>query len=412
MTALDESQATAPASGAARPPLAGVRVLDFTHVLAGPFCTRLIADLGADVLRVESSKHPDAPWKCTFDDGRIDRPAAYLITNRNKQSIAINLKHPEGVALAARLAAAADVIVENFSAGVMERLGLGDERLRAANPGLVYVSMSGYGHEGPRHEWTSMNANLQGYSGLMLTNGAEGDPPLPIGNSWNDYVAALHACFAILQALAERQRTGLGRRIDLSQFECSVASLGGLLLASSVNRRAPTRQGNRSTAAAPQGVYRCAGQDEWCALSVQSDAQWEALAAAIEQPALAADPRLAGLVGRQQHHDEIDRQITAWTTPLASAEAARRLRAAGVPAEAMRRVQTLRDEADGSVFAPMAEPRVGSLLATTLPFSTDVPLAGPAPAPRLGEHAATALEAWLGLSDEEVAALDEAGVLV
>ena len=124
-------------------PLAGVRVLDFTHVLAGPFTTRLLADFGADVLRVESSKHPDHPWKCSFDDGRIDRPAAYLITNRNKRSIAIDLKHARGVALAIQLAGAADVVIENFSAGVMERLGLGDERLRAANPRLIYVSMSG-----------------------------------------------------------------------------------------------------------------------------------------------------------------------------------------------------------------------------------------------------------------------------
>ncbi len=247
-----------PAASAARPPLAGVRVLDFTHVLAGPFTTRLLADFGAEVLRVESRKHPDHPWKCSFDDGRIDRPAAYLITNRNKRSIAIDLKHPRGGELAVQLAGAADVVIENFSAGVMERLGLGAERLCAANPRLIYVSMSGYGHSGPRRDWTSMNSNLQGYSGLLLANGAADDPPLPIANSWNDYIAALHACLAILQALAERATTGEGRYLDLSQFECSVASLGGLLLASAVTGCAPPRLGNRSTGAAPQGCYRCA----------------------------------------------------------------------------------------------------------------------------------------------------------
>src|SRR4051794_18737148 len=284
------------AEAAARPasedssPLAGVRVLDFTHVLAGPFTTRLLADFGADVLRVESSKHPDHPWKCSFDDGRIDRPAAYLITNRNKRSIAIDLKHTRGVALAIQLAGAADVVIENFSAGVMDRLGLGDERLRAANPRLIYVSMSGYGHSGPRRDWTSMNSNLQGYSGLLLANGAEDDPPLPIANSWNDYIAGLHACFAILQALSERAVTGEGRYLDLRQFECSVASLGGRPLASAVSGRAPPRLGNRSTGAAPQGCYRCAGEDDWCAISVQGDAQWQALATALGQPALGADP--------------------------------------------------------------------------------------------------------------------------
>ena len=157
-------------------PLAGVRVLDFTHVLAGPFCTRLLADLGADVVRVESSKHPDHPWPSAHI-GNDGRHASYLNTNRNKRSIAIDLKHPRGQQTAVELAARSDVVVENFSAGVMDRLGLGYEILRSRNQGIISVSMSGYGHDGPRRGWTSMNMNLQGYSGLMTVTGAEGDPP-------------------------------------------------------------------------------------------------------------------------------------------------------------------------------------------------------------------------------------------
>ena len=155
-------------------PLAGIRVLDFTHVLAGPFCTRLLADLGADVVRVESGKHPDHPWPSSFISPDR-RHASYLNTNRSKRSVAIDLKNEGGQRIAARLAAAADVVIENFSAGVMDRLGLGYDRLGAANPRLIYVSMSGYGHDGPRRDWTSMNMNLQGYSGLMMVSGAEGD---------------------------------------------------------------------------------------------------------------------------------------------------------------------------------------------------------------------------------------------
>ena len=145
-------------------PLAGIRVLDFTHVLAGPFCTRLLADLGADVVRVESSKHPDHPWPSAFisNDGRH---ASYLNTNRSKRSIAIDLKNKAGQKVAGELAAAVDVVIENFSAGVMDRLELGYESLKLRNPALIYVSMSGYGHNGPRRDWTSMNMNLQGYSG-------------------------------------------------------------------------------------------------------------------------------------------------------------------------------------------------------------------------------------------------------
>src|SRR5215472_3985966 len=240
-------------------PLTGIRVLDFTHVLAGPFCTRLLADLGADVVRVESSKHPDHPWPSAYisKDGRH---ASYLNTNRSKRSIAIDLKNDAGRTIASRLAAVADVVIENFSAGVMERLRLDYTTLQRPNPGLIYVSMSGYGHDGPRREWTSMNMNLQGYSGLMMVTGSETDPPTAISNSWNDYIGGLHACFGILQAVDKRKTSGKGARIDLSQFECSASMIGPLLLSAAVNKTVPLRRGNRSAVCAPQGVYHCAGR--------------------------------------------------------------------------------------------------------------------------------------------------------
>jgi len=284
------------------PPLAGIRVLDFTHVLAGPFCTRLLADLGADVVRVESSKHPDHPWPSAFisDDGRH---ASYLNTNRSKRSIAIDLKNPEGQKLASELAGVADIIIENFSAGVMERLTLGYETLKLGNPSLIYVSMSGYGHQGPRRHWTSMNMNLQGYSGLMMVTGAQDGPPTAISNSWNDYVGGLHACFAILQAVARRRSTGAGSLIDLSQFECSAAMIGAAILSSAVNGEIPRRLGNRSEKFAPQGVYRCAGADDWCALSVETDEQWKVLARVIGSGEWSGDPDFGTVAGRIKRHD-------------------------------------------------------------------------------------------------------------
>jgi len=230
-------------------PLTGIRVLDFTHVLAGPFCTRLLADLGADVVRVESSKHPDHPWQSAFVDSQ-GRHASYLNTNRSKRAISIDLKSEAGKKLALRLAVVADVVIENFSAGVMGRLGLDNDTLRPLNQTLIYVSMSGYGHDGPRCDWTSMNMNLQGYSGLMMVTGSEGDPPTAISNSWNDYIGGLHACFGIIQALDERAATGKGLLLDLSQFECSVSMIGPLLLSSAVNGASPPRLGNRSMSAA------------------------------------------------------------------------------------------------------------------------------------------------------------------
>jgi crotonobetainyl-CoA:carnitine CoA-transferase CaiB-like acyl-CoA transferase len=386
-------------------------VLDFTHVLAGPFCTRLLADLGADVVSVESSKHPDHPWPSTFisDDGRH---ASYLNTNRNKSSIAIDLKNEAGQRLAARLAAAADVVVENFSAGVMERLKLGYEQLTATNPRLIYVSMSGYGHNGPRRDWTSMNMNLQGYSGLMTVSGAEGDPPTAISNSWNDYIGGLHACFAILQAL-DKSRDGRGARIDLSQFECSVAMIGSLLLSSAIDGRPPVRQGNRSDRFAPQGVYPCAGTDDWCALCVTTDRQWGTLAKLIGRLDWAAEPRFATAAGRMQHHDEIDRAISNWTKQFPSEQVEQRCKAAGIAAERVRRINDVIDSADApAVFCKMVERRVGSMLTTKLPFSLSfVDLPGPQSAPSLGEHSAEVLRRWLNCSAVEIETIRQARVL-
>jgi crotonobetainyl-CoA:carnitine CoA-transferase CaiB-like acyl-CoA transferase len=394
-------------------PLSGIRVLDFSHVLAGPFCTRLLADLGADVVRVESSKHPDHPWQSIVT--RDGRHASYLNTNRSKRSVAIDLKNDTGQTIASRLAAAADVVIENFSAGVMRRLKLDYETLQPLNPALIYVSMSGYGHSGPRRDWTSMNMNLQGYSGLMMVTGEEGDPPTAISNSWNDYIGGLHACFAILQAVDERSITGKGIRIDLSQFECSAAMIGPLLLGSAINGRVPPRPGNRSAIFAPQGVYRCAGTDEWCSLSVQSDEQWTALTQVIEEESWGSDRRFARADGRMRQHDEIDLKIEAWTGRFANTEVERRLKGAGIPAERMRRINDLIGGEDGATaFSRMEEPRLGSTMLTTgLPFSlSSGSLPAPRTAPGLGEHTTEVLGEWLKLSDQEITAIRDQGALI
>jgi benzylsuccinate CoA-transferase BbsF subunit len=393
-------------------PLAGIRVLDFTHVLAGPFCTRLLADLGADVVRVESSKHPDHPWQSTFvsADGRH---ASYLNTNRSKRSIAIDLKNEMGQKIAARLAAVSDIVIENFSAGVMDRLNLGYEMLSAINSRLIYVSMSGYGHSGPRRDWTSMNMNLQGYSGLMTVSGAEGDPPTAISNSWNDYIGGLHACFAILQVLDERRDSAKGRRIDLSQFECSAAMIGSLLLSSAVDGQVPVRRGNRSDRSAPQGVYPCAGKDNWCALSVETNNQWQALAKLIGQERWATDARFENLAGRQENQNEIDQAISTWSKQYSSQEVEARLRAAGISADRVRRINEVVDGAAGStVFSQMAEQRVGSMRTTKLPFTlSSVDLPTPASAPSLGEHSGEVLRAWINCSDADIENLKREQVL-
>ncbi len=410
----------------AGPPLAGVRVLAFTHVLAGPFCARLLADLGADVVMVETRGRQDRTGATRADStyqGRRDRTLSGLNTNRGKRSAAINLKTPAGREVAVRLAMAADVLVENFSAGVLARLGLGYGQLQPLNPRLIYVSMSGYGHDGPRRAWTSMNLNLQAYSGLMLATGREGEPPTTISNSWNDYLGGLHACFAVLDALAARVRTGTGCQLDLSQFECGVAALGPLLLAASARGVVPPRHSNRSPLAAPQGVYRCADRagvppgrgkaDAWCAISVQDDAQWRALVHALGDPPWGHDPRFGSLAGRQRHHDELDAHLSAWTRELAAPEVERRLQAAGVPARRMRRIDEVVDEPTGApVFQALEDPPGWQMLVTGLPFRFEgAALVPPKPAPRLGEHTREVLAEWAGYSAAAIATLEAQGAL-
>ncbi|HWH79933.1 MAG TPA: CaiB/BaiF CoA-transferase family protein, partial [Candidatus Binatus sp.] len=277
------------------------------------------------------------------------------------------------------------------------------------NSRLIYVSMSGYGHNGPRRDWTSMNMNLQGYSGLMMVSGDTGDPPTAISNSWNDYIGGLHASFAILQAIDKRGATGNGALIDLSQFECSVAMIGSLLLNSAVNGTDAPRRGNRSDRCAPQGVYPCAGSDNWCSLSIQSDDEWKSMAKLIGRERWVSDQRFEDLSGRLRYHDKIDQGISAWTKQHDHNEVEARLHAVGISAERMRRIDEVVNDPDGAtIFPKMVERRVGTMRTTALPFSLSfVELPAPSSAPILGEHSAEVLRGWLNYSDGEIAELEQ-----
>jgi benzylsuccinate CoA-transferase BbsF subunit len=391
-------------------PLTGIRVLDFSHVLAGPMCTRLLVDLGAEVLRVESTKRADTPWR-SEQDAKLGRTLAYVMAHRGKQSITVDLKSERGLDVARRLASVADVVVENFSAGVMSRLGLGFEDLVPLNPRIIFLSMSGYGHEGPRKAWTSMNTNLQAYSGMMMASEEEGNPPVAVSNSWMDYVGGLHGCYSVLHALAQRKLDGRGRNIDLAQFEAGVASIGSLLVAGILDGRPPQRIGNRSYRNAPQGCYRCAGDDQWCAVSVEDDEQWIALTNVIGFPNLAEHSQLRDLAGRIRNRDLIDSHLEAWTSKRAATEVEKELTAVGVHAQHMRRMDELLPKQNGGVFCLRPDRKKPTLL-TGLPFRflpTKKQVFGEAP--RLGEHTEAALSSWLKLDETEIAELKSVGAL-
>jgi benzylsuccinate CoA-transferase BbsF subunit len=257
-----------------------------------------------------------------------------------------------------------------------------------------------------------MNSNLQAYSGLMMVTEREGEPPVSISNSWMDYVGGLHGCYSVMQALVQRGRDGQGRHIDMAQFESGVGTLGHLVLAGIVNKAAPPRMGNRSEAFAPQGCYPCAGADQWCVISVETDAQWRTLVRVMDLPARLRGPELDLLVNRLRQHDAIDAAIAQWTSSRSPQEVEEALRAAGVPAERMRRMDELSAGGEDSVFH-LEPARAGPTLLTGLPFSFKprAPREFGA-APRLGEHTDDALKGWIGLDDGELQELHAAGVLV
>ncbi|HXQ54018.1 MAG TPA: CoA transferase [Stellaceae bacterium] len=389
-------------------PLSGLRVLDFGHIVAGPYCARLLADLGAEVVKVETATRQGRTGARRGGTRRADasgRTPHLAHINRNRRSIDLNLKTERGLAIARRLVDVADVLVENFSSGVMDRLGLGYRELAASNPRLVYASMSSFGHTGPRAGWTGMNVTLQACSGLMLATGAEGDPPIGISNSWNDYIGGLHAAVAILGALDKRKATGAGCFLDVSQFEGSVAMVGSLLLACAVTHAPPARLGSRSLSAAPQGCYRCAGADQWCAISVQSDAQWQALVAELgDDAAPLRAPRLATLAGRLEQHDAIDRVLSAWTGARAPADVERRLEQRGVPAAAMRRGNELADTAEWQRLLLTVETTGMRVIGPPFAFRASPAVAAVA-APRMGADGGAVLRDWLKLDDAAIAGL-------
>jgi len=397
---------------AARPlPLSGIRVLDFGHILAGPFCARMLADLGAEIVKVETATRQGrlgARRGASRGGSTSGRTPLLAHINRNRRSIDLNLKTDRGRDIARQLVNVADVLVENFSAGVMDRLGLGYQDLAKSNPRLVYASMSAYGHTGPRRAWTGMNVNLQAHSGMMIATGTPGDPPIGISNSWNDYIGGLHTAVAIIGALSKRRESGSGCHLDVSQFECGVAMIGSQLFASAVNATPPARLGSRSRSAAPQGCYRCAGNDQWCAISVRDDEQWRGLVAALggEVPRL-HEPRFATLAGRLTHHDEIDAALETWTQAQAPAEVERRLTQHGVAAATMRRGNDIAEvEEWRQVLRPIDGLGAPGTKVVGLPFSFQ----GAAPvdavaAPHMGEHGREVLRDWLDLDDPTIAEL-------
>ncbi len=390
-------------------PLAGVRVADFTWVVAGPVCTRILADLGAEVVKIE---RPDA---LDFGDRRGGLSGSLM---RGKQSVVVDLRHPGGVDVARRLALAADVVVDNFSARVMPNLGLDHDSLARDRPDIITVRMTGFGLTGPDRDQVSYGPTLQALTGYTLLMGEPDGPPAGFGYSYSDLAAGNLGALAVLAAVWRRRRTGRGMCIDLAQQEALASLLGPLLLDrvahGGVSRA--TGNGSQEGADAPHGVYPCDGTDRWLAIAVRGDAQWDALRATLGDPAWAADRRFASAAGRVRHAAELDRRIAAWTRTQDAGAAMAALQGAGVPAG---RVGNARDVcvddpqlAARGHFVDVATPEGGTVRIDGPPFLlSETPAAVRGPGPLLGEHTDAVLSRVLGCDDDEIARLRAAGAV-
>ncbi len=303
-------------------PLAGVRIVDFSWVLTGPICTKYLAALGAEVIKIESRTRPDLS----------QRDVAWEELNPSKRSITLNLQHEAARDLVRRLIARSDAVIENFSTGVMERLGLGYAALRELNPRLVMLSSSALGRSGPERERVAYGTLIQCFTGWAGLSAHPGLPPRSAAGIWTDPLTAAMAMDLLLAALWRQRRGGEGCFIDLSMAETTIAALPEPLLAWCLNRELLDPRGNRDLLYAPQGCYPAAGDDRWLALSVRDAAEWAALCRLMARLDLRADPRLATAAGRQAHADDLDAAIAAWTCLQPAEECAARLQAQGIAA--------------------------------------------------------------------------------
>jgi len=319
--------------------LTGLRVLDFSWVWAGPICTMLLADMGAEVIKIESNRRLDTSRIVPpFPDGiqkGLDSGGQFNTYNRSKKSCTLDLTQPEAKEIARELVKVSDVVVENFSAGVMTRLGLGYEHCRAVKPDIIYLSLSGYGATGPCRDYVSYGMQLQAFSGLASLTGYMGGPPRNLGTPISDTVGGLSGVIGILAALHHRDITGEGQNIDVSQCEVLVALCPEAVLDYMLNGRVQGPAGNHDGTMAPHGVYRCKGENNWVAIAVTTEAEWQAFCEVIGRPDLPGDPRFGSASLRCQHQEELDAIASAWTVQHSDYNAMHTIQAAGVPASAV-----------------------------------------------------------------------------
>lgn len=403
------------APGPRRGPLAGVVVLDLSRVLAGPYCTMMLRDLGARVVKVERPLvGDDSRHFPPFIEGTRD--SGYFISiNRGKESVVIDFDAEGGRELIFELASKADVLIENFKPGLLERKGLTPEGLLSRNPRLVIARLSGYGQTGPDSELPAYDISVQARSGLMSITGPEGGEPVKIGSAISDIGAGLHMAIAVLAALHERQTSGLGQVIDLSMLDASVALLENSIVRRSMGGFTPQPIGQRHPSITPFDGYRCA--DGVMVIGAGNDAIFRRAAAVLGHPEWCDDPRFADNEARTHHQREMKGEIEAVTTQRPLAEWLQLFRQARVPASKIQDIEDViadpqvRERGLVETFHHPATGRDFDIVATAFGHFSRTPGSSPATAPALGEHGDALLSELLGYDRERIETLRDKGVI-
>ncbi|PYN74780.1 MAG: acyl-CoA transferase [Candidatus Rokuibacteriota bacterium] len=384
--------------------LDGVRILDLSRVLAGPFCGMLLADLGADVIKIEDTGAGDESR--TWPPHKDGESAAYLVINRNKRDLTLDLKSPDGVAVLKKLVAGADVLIENFRTGTMESFGLGYDTLSAINPGLIYCSVSAFGRTGPRKDGAGYEALMQAFSGIMSITGEPDGPPVRAGVSFLDLTTGIFSAFGIVNALLYRAKTGLGQRVDGSLLETAVTLLNyhaeGYLLTGAV----PKPLGSAHPSLSPYRTFRCR-DGQWVFIAGANDRFWQKLVGALDLPAL-RDERFATNLGRVRHRAELEAAVSKAIGAFDREPLLKLLEDAGVPATPVNTVDQVMNDpqtAARQMIERVLHPRLGEIpvIGTPVKFSRMRPGAR-TPAPLQGEHTDQVL-AEFGYSTDEISTL-------
>ena len=417
-----------------RGPLAGVRVADFCWMGVGSVATRLLADFGAEVIKIENRRRIDRPRLLPIYKGEArnygeevpdadpNRGGLHNNYSRNKLGITVDMKSSRGRELVDQLITASSVVTENFAPGVMERWGLTYERLEELSPAVIYGRMSGFGHTGPHAHFKSYGPIVQAVSGLSFISGLPGQEPSGWGLSYMDNQAAYYNSAALLMAILRRNKTGLGGEIDVSAVEVGISLIGPDLLDVTVNgnrtRRPDFPYGNRlpHPFAAPHGVFPSRGDDRWIAIAVFGDEDWSRFVAAVGSPAWSSDPRFASQALRHQHQDELDSLVAEWTRSRTASEAMEILQAAGVAAGAAQNASDINERdpqlASRGTFFELDHPVIGEARfeGTPIAFGRTEQHTWRS-APLLGEDNHYVFGDVLGLPADEIAELEAEGVI-